>query len=234
MIEQDIARVACPNGLPAQEPQILIKARRKIRIDGGRELARTGTDAEPILAPLHFQVRPYLAVDHDRVAKVFRVPVRVDGGVVADLREMDRTIGIERSIRQHERNVELARGKKRCDGIVLVADDVCALEACGHIQARHSQGVVVIPERCRQLPVEIFEGGALDDVVIGETGRRAGQNRAGAPGSCVFGFPINCITVCSVLVGWPVECNARWRALNGRTDLDCVNPSGFSFQRPRR
>jgi hypothetical protein len=50
VIEQDIARVASPNGLPSQEPQILIKARRKIRIDGGRELARTGTDAEPILA----------------------------------------------------------------------------------------------------------------------------------------------------------------------------------------
>src|SRR5215472_7568708 len=80
----------------------------------------------------------------------------------ADRSELDGAITVESPIRQHERNLELPRGKERCDVVVLrVADDEHAFQACGQVEARQSQSVVVIPEQGRQLAVEVFEGGAL-------------------------------------------------------------------------
>src|SRR5947209_4936493 len=77
--------------------------------------ARVGAidDAEPVLAPLHVQVRPYLAVDHDLVAKVLGIPIRMEIRVVADGGEMNGAVAVESPIRQHERPLELPRGKER-------------------------------------------------------------------------------------------------------------------------
>ena len=47
------------------------------------------SDAEPVLPPFNAHVGPYFPVNQQRVAEVFRVPVWMDIGIVADLRKVD-------------------------------------------------------------------------------------------------------------------------------------------------
>ena len=75
-------------------------------------------DAEAVLAAVHAQARPHLAVHEDGVAEVLGIPVGVDVGVVADLREVDGAVAVERAVLEQERNLERARGEQRGDRIV--------------------------------------------------------------------------------------------------------------------
>src|SRR5262249_17728451 len=99
-------------------------------------------DAKSVLAAFYLEVRPHFAVDQDRIAKVFGVPIRVDPGVVAHLSKMDRAIRIECPIHYEERNLEPPLRKERGNVVIRVTNDVRALKSGGNIQPGHPQGVI--------------------------------------------------------------------------------------------
>jgi hypothetical protein len=62
VIKKDVPWIASTHRLPTQKPEVLIEARRKVRIDRSRDLTRTRTHTELIASrDVHIDVKAYLS-----------------------------------------------------------------------------------------------------------------------------------------------------------------------------
>jgi hypothetical protein len=105
-------------------------------------------DAEAVAAARDAEERPGLAVDGDGLPEVLGLPLRVDARVVAGAVHVERAVGVEAAVCEHEHPVEgVAAGEAERRLRRRVPDDVGAEEAREEVGAREAERVVVVPER---------------------------------------------------------------------------------------
>jgi hypothetical protein len=138
---------------------------------------RAVEDAEAVLAGLHLEVGPDLAVHHDDVAEELGHPDRPLGSL-ALVRVPELAVGREHPVLDREPDVV---GPTRQPGRLVsrIGDDVEAGEPGVDVVSGVAEGVVVVPDGRRQLVVGVVEDFLLPVVaLLGEAGSEPLHRRA--------------------------------------------------------
>ena len=111
---------------------------------------------QPVNATGDVEIRPHYPIYQDSVSEVLRAPLGVHPRAVANVGKVDRPIGPELQVLDHERDLEHSRCEDPRQILLLSrSKHVQSRQPHQHIQPGDTHHVVVIPEHGRFLLVRV-------------------------------------------------------------------------------